>query len=485
MVNIQKIRNMSFPDHDSNWTDVLEMLVNNNWDGVKTISPVEFCNKLGDCFPNEWSYWHELSDFECLILHKGMSDRLKNDFLMNLDQDFDYVFGNAVFNVYVVKRLNTMGLKGHEVHFSLNAIIQTIKKVMKIGKQFKAKSDQKNILLVTANHSGNIGDDAITHASKDLLESAYPGMNIVIDKGPASKELISKVDLVVLGGGGIFYDNCFYNAQNYCQYLLYAQEFGIKSCAIGIGAQGIKTQLGIELFKRAIDHSEFIVVRDVHSKESLTDVVKVETPILVKQDVVFTLQSEGDKVLKKSSDKPLLLFSLLDASRMPTAKNTIKYQEAQEACMGYLVKHFEVKLLVQSKDDLNLFNQLKSKYKLEIVQVEYNDVKKIINIYKQSDLVLTSRLHGFIFAAQAQVPIITVASKNAGSKLGSMVFDSVPSAKSGYIILKDYNLETLEEKVLLYQTNKSELIPDLTEVTTCQNLAAETRSVFKQYIPNI
>ncbi len=55
-------------------------------------SPVEFCNQLGDSVTYERSYWHGLSYFKCLITHKGMSDRLRNDFLDNLDSEFDYVF---------------------------------------------------------------------------------------------------------------------------------------------------------------------------------------------------------------------------------------------------------------------------------------------------------------------------------------------------------------------------------------------------------
>lgn len=476
---------MSFPDSDHNWTDVVDFLEQHSWHELTTISPVEFCNKITDCFPYEWSYWKELSAFDCLILHKGMTDRLKTDFLEPLKEGFDYVYGNPVFNVYVSKHLNHGSVKGNEVHFSVNAIFQAIKTLLKKGKQFKAKSGKKNILLVTANHCGNIGDDAITLASEDILKAVYPEANIVIDKGPASKELIAKVDLVVIGGGGVFYDNCFYNAQNYCQYLLYAHELGIKSCAIGIGAQGIKTELGIELFRRAIDFSEFIVVRDINSRSSLTEVVQVKTPVYVKQDVVYTLKSEGNKVLSRKTDKPLLLFSLLDASRMPTAKNTLTYQRSQDECMAFLVQHFEVKLLVQSRDDLALFNQLKSKYDLDIVHVNYNEVRAIINIYKQSDLVITSRLHGFIFAANAQVPIITVASKNPGSKLGSMVFDSVPSAARGYIILREYDLEKLQEKINIYQEDRTQLIPDFDEVSACQQLAAETADMFKQHIPEL
>lgn len=479
------IRNMTFPDQDYNWKEIIGLIESNGWETATILAAVEFCAKFSNCFPYEWSYWQELNDFDCIILHKGMLDRLKDNFLDAIDDEYDYIFGNSVFNVYVKRELNENGLRGHAVHFSINSLIHGLKRVLKINKQYKAKSNKKNILLVTANHSGNIGDDAITLASKDILQSIYPEANIVIDKGPASKELIGKVDLVVLGGGGIFYDNCFYNAQNYCQYFLYANELGVKSCAIGIGAQGIKTSYGIELFRRAINCSEFIAVRDKHSYNSLKDIVKVDVPVIVNQDVVYTLKSKGSRTIKRNTQKPLLLFSLLDASRMPTARNTIKYQDSQEECMALLAERFEVKLLVQSRDDLNLYNKLSKRFNLDTISVDFDDVYQIINIYKQADLVITSRLHGFIFAAQAQVPIITVASKNVGSKLGSMVFDSVPSTALGYIVLREYDLDNLKDKLAIYDENSQLLIPDIEEIRTCQKLASKLKTVFLEYIPKI
>ena len=478
----QKIRNMSFPDHDGNWIEVLDMLKENNWHDCTTISPVEFCNKLRNSVPYEWSYWQELSAFECLILHKGMYDRLRNDFLDGVESAFEYVFGNAVFNVYVSKENNISNIKGHKVHFSLNDMIQGIKKLLKIGKQYKARPKEKNILLVTANHSGNIGDDAITLASLDILQEAYPDATVIIDKGPASKELISRVELVVLGGGGIFYDHCFYNVQNYCQYLLYAHEFGIDSAAIGIGAQGITTECGSELYRRSLDTVKFISVRDPCSYKKLKHEVVPKTNLYTHQDVVFGLKNSKSNLLIKKESKPVLLFSLLDASIMPTSNSTKLYQKSQTECVEFLTRYFDVILFVQSKDDLNMYKKLKDLYQLNILELEYSKTREVVDVYSQADLVLTSRLHGFIFSCLAQTPVITVASSHEGSKLGSMVFDSVPSAKSGFIVLKEYCLDLLKQKVDLYLRDPDALVPDVNEVNKNKNIVNKLPQLFKDQI---
>lgn len=478
-----KIRNMNFPSHDTNWTEIVELLKTNDWSEVATISPVEFCNELDNCFPYEWSYWNDLSQYQCVIVHKGMYDRLKNDFLENLEENHDYVFGNAVFNVYVLSSLNISNLKGHEVHFSLNTIIQALKRLLKIGKQFKAKSNKKNILLVTANNSGNIGDDAITLASQDILQSVYPDANIVIDKGPASKELISKVDLVVLGGGGIFYDSCFYNSQNYCQYLLYADEYGIRSCAIGIGAQGIMGKYGIELYHYSINKMEFIMVRDEVSHEVLIHKMKITIPVLINRDVVFSLKF--NTVIEKTSlpkPKKTVLCSMIDLSKIEFEHDTTHYTKTQFECMEYLTNNYEVKCIAQSNDDFELYTQFKERFSIDIVKVDVKHTRDILKFYKQADLIITSRLHGFIFAAIAQIPVITVTTKSLRAKLGALILNYIPSAKKGLINQQDYSLSKLQDIIEKYKSDNNSFIPSNTEVNKCIEVTRNMNKEVKKRI---
>ena len=477
---------MRFPHDDSNWTEVIDIIKENNLVNIKTIAPVEFCNELDDCYPYEWSYWHDLQDYECIILHKGMYDRLKNDFLDKLEENYDYIFGNAVFNVYIVSSLNENSLKGHEVHFSLRTIIQSLKKILHIGKQFKAKASQKNILLVTANHCGNIGDDAITLASFDILQSVYPDANIVIDKGPASKELIAKVDLVVLGGGGIFYDDCFYNSQNYCQYLLYAQEYGIKSCAIGIGAQGILSEFGIELYNQALNRSEFIMVRDKISEDILINRVMLNKPVILNRDVVFSMKTSIDDFIEiKKESKPIVLFSLLDVSKTSETIVRNKYRNNQEECLKFLNEKFDLKCFVQSADDLPFYQTIKKKYNCEIISLDYAQTRSVISIYQQADLIITSRLHGFIFAALAQVPVIPVTFESPRTKLGGVINNYLPSAKFSLLPLNEYSLYNLKEKIDIFMQNPKQLIVDCSELQENKRITSKIKHEIKQKIGNL
>lgn len=476
MTKQKKIRSMKFPHSDRNWEEVNLFVKNHGFYNLQTIAPVEFCVELENCVPYEWSYWQDLSQFECIILHKGMVECFKNDFLNHLTEKYDYIFGNNVFKVFVLTELNNNNLIGDNNHL---LDIKPINNKTYPNDQKQNIQNIHNILLVTANNNGNIGDDAITYAAFDMLHDIFPEATIIIDKAPASKQLISTVDLVVLGGGGIFYDNCFYNAQNYCQYFLYAHELGIKSCAIGIGALGINSTLGIELFKNSTDLAEFIVVRDKNSFRSLTFLVNTTTPVFIKNDVAFTLKSEGNIAINTCTNKPILLFSLSDAANEP---NLVNYHQSQFDCMKFLVKHFEVKLLVQSTDDKNMYQLLSQKFDLSIVEVPYKHIKGIIDLYQQGSLVITSRLHGFIFASIAKTPVLTITSNKENSKLNRLINDSIPSLKPGFIFKKNYNFDLLNEKINLFFDNPNQFVANNTEVKACQKLANETSDVIRHYL---
>lgn len=456
--------------HDDYWVQALDFIRSNQLYNHSFIAPVEFCVVLDNCVSYEWSYWHEISDYTCLIIHKGQLERLKNNYLSKLSKNFDYIFGNEVFNIFLNKKFNDEMLVEEKYHYQITNS-STIKKAIKISK------NKQNILLVTANNNGNIGDDAITFAAFDMLQEVFPQAEVHIDKAPACKNIIKQMDLVVIGGGGVFYDNNFNNAQNYCQYFLYAHEAKVKSCAIGVGALGRRTVLGNELFKHALDLAEFIVVRDKISQVALTETIATSTKVYCKQDIAFTLQATQAYELKKQNEKPLLLFSLVD---MKNRRNYIHYQQQQIPCMQMLLEYFEVKLLLQSKDDLALYNTLKNRFGLEIIDLGYANTRQVISLYQQCDLVITGRLHGFIFATLANVPVITVSTQKNASKLDILIKTSLPKCAISNISKHDYDKDVLLRKITQYFNDKNNFVASKKEVAYCQQQALEIKNILKR-----
>lgn len=486
---------------DSHWQAVLCFLENNQFGELKALCPVEFCVKLQHSFPYEWSYWKKTEDFELIILHKGKyKQQIIDGFLQNLDKSHEYIFGNSVFLVYIrhdIDKKEQLGDPNHNYlitisHFIGSKFLKFKKRVASMGHglfigavgdkiSHSGKQTQiKNILLVTANNCGNVGDDAITFAAKFLLQKAFPKSQIMIDQLPCHKKKLIGYDLVVLGGGGILYDHNFYNVQNYCQYILYAHSLGIKSAVIGVGAQDIYTERGIELYKRALDLCEFVAVRDKLSYQILKERVKIKSPLYLNRDVVFAAEELPNKeATKKGNSKPILLYSLLDPAAIPFRPGESAYRLHHDNCFRYLAEHFDLRLLVQSKDDLVFYQELKKQYPCQIIRVPYEESNQVVNLYRQADLIMTSRLHGYIFAALAQVPVICVTFDNPGTKLAGIISDFLQSSSKCIIPISDYSFGQLVDMLKKYHDASNVLVVNKEEVLKSQTEALKLIEIFK------
>lgn len=485
--SVQYIANMNFPN-DKAWVEVNKFIEKFNCRKSTVIAPVEFC-AISDIYkPLHWSYWEAVSESEFVIVHKGKIDDYHEGFLSKVFSEYSYAYGNSVFIIFVKDKEIVDGVEGDETHFSIKDVIYKIinKRVVKHYESTSLDIDSngkiKRILIVSANRFGNLGDDAITHSAYQQVIKAFPDAEVVIDNPPSTKQYVLSFDMVVLGGGGIFYDACFYNATNYMQYLLWADEAGIPSCSIGIGTQGIKTLLGKSLYKNTLDKSKLTIVRDKRDYEVLVHEVGVQSKVVLLQDIVFALQNtvalDSRFEFKKSNGKPVLLYSLLDSSKMLAAKKMLRYQNTATECIEMLLESFDVKYLIQSRDDLKSYRENIEKYNLEVIEISYENAPMALEIYKKASLVLTSRFHGYIFSLRAGVPVIGVGS--SGSKIQRLVKNSIPSAKNTVIPLSKFTMEALKEKIDFFKQNPKVLMPNSLEIEIAEQQALLTSAVVSE-----
>lgn len=481
MVDKNYINNMSFPSDDVYWADVWR-IIEGYTASYKILAPCEYCALTTSAEPYPFSFWRSLDEYGFLVLHKGMKELLSERLLANVFNDWDCIYANAVFLVYCSPEVKCeVDSVSINLHFSILDFVRKLKsKIQSSTDSFKKGAGSK-YLLVSANGYGNLGDDAITIASRDLLLSCDPSAEVIIDSPPLNRDLIGSADYLVLAGGGIFYDSCFYNAQNYCNYILIADELGVKSFCLGIGTQGIKSVLGFELYKNALDKCEFISVRDSRDYEVLVKEIGVSTVVNLSQDVVFSIDKKRQYHIANRCDaKPLLLYSLLDSSKLLAANVMQGYQDAALECIGYLVESFDVKLVVQSRDDLGAYDKILKKFNLDVISFDINDVYQVQSLYEEADIVLTSRFHGFIFSLKAGASIISVGSR--GGKIHRLISHNIPSARSGFIPLRNFSMAALKEKVSLYFECKDYLKADTKEVSESIDSSKSVVELLKKHI---
>ena len=425
----------------------------------------------------ENSYWQTCEEFDVVIVHKGFTGRFKGGWLEELLNTHTYAFGNEVFLIFIKPILaKERKLSGEQSHLDRDEILKNVSSYSR-----KKPQPEVNILLVTAGNSGNLGDDIIALAAKALISQEYPDAHITEDKAPADKKEIQNYDLIVLGGGGLFYETCLSNVINYCQYFHYANEFDIPICAIGIGAHAIQSERGIEMFKHALKSAAFIAVRDLRSYKILYKRLSLPIPVLLRQDTALSLYSpEKNKQPKQKKAKPLLLFSLLDTESMLGAEHDTTYRVTIFECVAYLQEHFEICLMVQSKDDLNLYQELQDLHGFDVKSLDYSEADQAIDVYRAADLVLTSRLHGFILATLAGVPVLPVTGKRG--KLGGIIQYAFPSLDSRRLLMKEFNVENLKKKIEEFMVNPQTFVAASDELRSSSQEARQMGQDLKQHI---
>jgi hypothetical protein len=408
-------------------------------------------------------------------VHKGQIDHFCTKFIYEILQTHKYVFGNEVFNIFSnIEKIFICEYKNHLYNYK-NWLDERYKSTL-INKEKKTKNNFENIIIINANRMGNVGDDALAHATRDILLNSFVNSKVEILKQPIPRKFIEKADLVVFGGGGIYYDRDLNNAINYTNYMNMAHDAGVPHFGIGIGTQGIKSQIGSTIFRNALNTSLFTIVRDKFDKQILEQ-IDVKTPLLVTNDLTFTLCcDEGKKLISKKKKLKKIGIVLLDSRKLMSQKIYEKYHNVTKKLILFLSKKkYQIIYICQSLDDYDLYKNLKINYGGEIRKISYEDSKKVFKYYDDLDLCITSRFHGLIFSAIRGIPVISIGSKN--SKIGRLINNSLPSLSFSYFNIKNFSLKNVKILIKNYLDIKDKLIVKKIELLACKKLSKSTKDL--------
>jgi polysaccharide pyruvyl transferase WcaK-like protein len=301
--------------------------------------------------------------------------------------------------------------------------------------KFKSNQSQAplNFLVVSAGGMGNIGDDIVGLVAAQVCKSQYQG-NIRYAGPPYQRTDVEWADVVVIGGGGLFYDWSTENVDNYLNFIEYAKYMGKKTVALGVGTQGITTNYGKRRYSEVLNNlTDLITVRDEKDAIVLSDDVGVTKPVHVAHDLAFLLPQYYGELSRnisnhakeqltlvrdlKSQGRPLVGVSIaaymwtgefLDG--LSPSEKKIR-QEAYQACVEHtqkLAATHEVLLLLHSKDDLEFYQEIQQGHD-HITLIDFsndrNDAVAMLDVYQQLDVAMVSRYHGLILALLAHKPV--------------------------------------------------------------------------------
>jgi len=477
-----------FPHLDKNWKDTAEYLKHIYSDQV--LGPYEFAELYPNIDTPQFSYFKDINYYSCVILCKAQIEQYSDDFVASVLSDFHYAYGNDVFNVFLREPNDDAGslkhiydsaaLKDKALEF-VRSSLRSKNLYSWVKKKIFGDYTGLTVLVVSAHKFGNAGDDAITEAAIKIVEKAMPGVRVMLASPPFSRLDVDMADAVCLGGGGLVYDSCFYNAMNYSNYLLYAKSQGKMTFALGLGTQGVKSMKGAELFREALSTCNVVVVRNKRDEEVLVENCGVRCPVYTTNDVVFSFGKVTEQ--KKSAKKGPRLkvgVSLLESKNLLAANRMASYRSGCEEVIDYLCENYDVHFIMQSEDDRGLYAPYISKHGSKVVSFHFGNAQGYIDAYSDLDFCVTSRFHGFIFSLLAGTPVISVGS-NAG-KIDRLIKAAFPSLAGGYIPLRDFSFVNFQEKLASFLSLESGFVADDAELQAAVQSAEDTAKILSRYL---
>lgn len=298
---------------------------------------------------------------------------------------------------------------------------------------------------VSGSYGGlNVGDEAILTSIVNELGRSVPDVDVVVfsrdaehteryhdvEKGIAVRDAtreeivpeVERLDLLLLGGGGILYDD---EVHNYLREVRLAQERGIPTMAYAIGAGPLRAREDRLAVRDALNRMDAITVRDTDVKRLLED-VGVTKPVEVTADPALLLTptpfSEemlaGEGIAKK---RPLAGMSVREPGGAAPGLEQSSYHVTLASAADFIVSRFDadVVFVPMERADVGhshrVMAEMAEPARAKVLTGRYSP-RQVLGIMDHFELAVGMRLHFLLFAALAGVPLLALpyASKVTG-----------------------------------------------------------------------
>jgi polysaccharide pyruvyl transferase CsaB len=291
----------------------------------------------------------------------------------------------------------------------------------------------------------NLGDEAILEGILGQLRATLPADVTVFSRNPEDtlsrhkvehalstrsrtrREMVSEIqrlDLLILGGGGILYDR---DAGEYLREVLIAHELGVPVVLYAISAGPLTTQASRHAVQLALNASPslIITVRDRLGYRLLED-VGVTQDIHLTADPAFLLEPDELSVeaLKAEGvefDRHLIGFSVREPGPAAPDIRPDEYYALLANAADFMIERYDAEVLFvpMEKTDVQhshaVVAHMKNAERAEILRRRYSP-RQILDLMGRFEFVVGMRLHFLIFAALRGTPFAALpyASKVTG-----------------------------------------------------------------------
>jgi polysaccharide pyruvyl transferase CsaB len=238
-------------------------------------------------------------------------------------------------------------------------------------------------------------------------------------------EELRKLDLFILGGGGILFDGL---VEDVLRDVNWARELGIPVMVYAISVGPLKTPESKQLVVTALNKVDKITVRENEAKRILHDLgIDQEIEVTADPGLLLKPQSFTKEMLKMEGinpDSPLVGFSLREPGPAAPDLNIEQYHAILANAADFMVERFDAQILFvpmevgDNKDPQHshaVISKMVNAQRASVLKGEYTSAA-VLGLMKHMSFAVGMRLHFLIFAGIQKIPFVPLpyASKVAG-----------------------------------------------------------------------
>ena len=276
-------------------------------------------------------------------------------------------------------------------------------------------SGDRRVLVIGASAMGNVGDDLLAAVLTEMLAAEGADVHLA---GPDIDPLrVAAYDAVVVGGGGLVYasrngQNETQNIANYLKFGPIARRCGVPAALIGVGDQdhagGIeRNPLTKRFVAAALAQFGHVTARDAQSGDFLARHGAVGPK--VGSDLLFRWRERARGAVKPTAVQPGRVAFAGELFRFRTIADGFANGGPLAAC----AEDADIDVLVMSDDDVEHAQRMqqvltKAGASAAVVDLRGRDFAALVFLFASYSAVVTTRFHGLVIAALAEVPVLAL-----------------------------------------------------------------------------
>jgi polysaccharide pyruvyl transferase CsaB len=249
----------------------------------------------------------------------------------------------------------------------------------------------------------------------EYTSRAFPDVETLAWRGvnrERTGQALSRLDLLILGGGGILYDT---EARCYLRLVAAAQERGVPVFGYALGVGPLTEDLDCVMTRQIIQRCVEVTVRDEESRIVLEE-AGVDCPVTVTADPALLLQPEefnGDALQTEwvPAGRRLVAMSVREPGRAAQHLDADAYHQLLAHVGDFLVHRLDAQVVfvpMERQDIGHAHAVLSYMTAVDHCRVLHGTYRpgQILGLMRHIDLAVGMRLHFLIFAAMSGVPVL-------------------------------------------------------------------------------